>query len=92
MNRRFLLKTAALAAVPSLKLDAATGVNPNAQVLQACIVEKGGVLKIEINGQVFEPLAFRSFRPEERNIREFYGRRSHRAAAGIRVRRPRTPA
>ena len=29
-------------------------------------------MKIEINGQVFEPLAFRSFRPEERNIREFY--------------------
>lgn len=41
----------------------------------------GGVLKIEIDGTVFEPLAFRSFRPEERNIREFY-------AAGVRLMSP----
>lgn len=46
--------------------------------LTARLARKGGVLKIEINGQVFEPLAFRSFRPEERNIREFYD-------AGIRL-------
>lgn len=41
----------------------------------------GGLLKIEINGKVFEPLAFRSFRPEERNIREFYD-------AGVRLMSP----
>lgn len=46
--------------------------------LQAELVRRGGVLKIAINGEVHEPLAFRSFRPEERNIREFY-------AAGVRL-------
>ena len=47
----------------------------------AKLVRVGGVLKIDINGQIFEPLAFRSFRPEERNIREFY-------AAGVRLMSP----
>jgi hypothetical protein len=40
--------------------------------LVAKVVPLGGVLKIDINGKVFEPLAFRSFRPEDRNVREFY--------------------
>lgn len=47
----------------------------------ARLVRVGGVLKIEINGEIFEPLAFRSFRPEERNIREFYD-------AGVRLMSP----
>jgi hypothetical protein len=46
--------------------------------VNASVVPVGGVLKIEINGRVLEPLAFRSFRPEERNIREFHG-------AGVRL-------
>jgi hypothetical protein len=40
--------------------------------LVAKVVSVNGVRKIEIDGKVFEALAFRSFRPEERNIREFH--------------------
>lgn len=46
--------------------------------LVARVVSVNGVHKIEIDGKVFEALAFRSFRPEERNISEFY-------EAGIRL-------
>lgn len=31
-----------------------------------------GVLKIEIDGEIYEPLSFKSFRPTERNISDFY--------------------
>lgn len=40
--------------------------------LVAKVVKVDGVQKIRINDQLFEPLAFRSFRPEARNISEFY--------------------
>ena len=48
------------------------------QPLHAQLVDQGGVLKIAINGRVFDPLAFRSFRPEPRNIGAFYN-------AGVRL-------
>lgn len=40
--------------------------------MQAAVVNSNGVHYIEIDGTLYSPLAFRSFRPEERNIREFY--------------------
>ena len=40
--------------------------------------ERGGALKMYINGEEFEPLSFKSFRPNEQNIGEFY-------AAGVRL-------
>jgi hypothetical protein len=36
------------------------------------VVSVDGILKLEINGQVFDPLSFRSFRPENRNVGEFH--------------------
>jgi hypothetical protein len=41
--------------------------------LVAKLVRVGGVLKIEINGEVFEPLAYRSYRPTLELIRGFAG-------------------
>ena len=41
--------------------------------LRAKIVSQGGVLKIEINGQIFDPLAYRSYRPTPELIRGFAG-------------------
>jgi beta-galactosidase len=38
----------------------------------AQVVKQNGMFKIKINNQIFEPLSFRSFRPEKRNISEFY--------------------
>jgi hypothetical protein len=49
--------------------------------LVARLLREGGVLKIALNDRVCEPLAFRSFRPEARNISEFY-------AAGLRLMNP----
>jgi hypothetical protein len=46
--------------------------------LVAKVVPVNGVLKLEINGKVFEPLSFRSFRPDVRNITDFH-------KAGIRL-------
>lgn len=40
--------------------------------MQASIINKEGVYQFEINGTVYPPLSFRSFRPEKRNIQEFY--------------------
>jgi hypothetical protein len=74
MTRRCFLQTTTAAALASVAMTPKRG-------LRAKIVPVGGVLKIEINGKVFEPLAFRSFRPEERNIREFYD-------AGLRLMSP----
>ena len=37
-----------------------------------------GMLKVEIDGELFEPLSFKSFRPTKSNITEF-------AASGIRL-------
>jgi hypothetical protein len=42
------------------------------------LVERDGVTRIDIGGTVYDPLAFRSFRPTERNISDFY-------AAGVRL-------
>ena len=46
--------------------------------MQAKLVQHQGSLQIDIDGQVFSPLAFRSFRPEQRNVSEFH-------QAGIRL-------
>ena len=40
--------------------------------MQVKVIEQGGKPQIEIDGQVFSPLAFRSFRPEAYNIQAFY--------------------
>ncbi|MFA6561313.1 MAG: hypothetical protein WCV00_05340 [Verrucomicrobiia bacterium] len=65
MTRRNFLQATTAAALASVAMTPKRG-------LRAKVVPAGGALKIEINGTVFEPLAFRSFRPEERNIHEFY--------------------
>lgn len=39
---------------------------------QARLVRRNGELKVEVGGRVYEPLAFRSFRATEKNIRQFY--------------------
>jgi hypothetical protein len=41
--------------------------------LTARLVRQGGVLKIEINGTIFEPLAHRSYRPTPELIRGLAG-------------------
>jgi hypothetical protein len=46
--------------------------------LQAEVVRVGGVLKIAINGEVFDPLAYRSYRPTAELVRDF-------AATGLRL-------
>jgi len=43
-----------------------------AKTLDVCKINDRGVMKIKINDEIFDPLAFRSFAPEERNIREFH--------------------
>jgi hypothetical protein len=40
--------------------------------MEAKLVRHNGTTQISINGTVYSPLAFRSFRPEERNVTEFY--------------------
>ena len=40
--------------------------------MEARLTRVNGVLKIEIDGQIYEPLSFKSFRPTARNITEFY--------------------
>ncbi len=37
------------------------------------LIRENGVLKIQIDGQVYEPLSFKSFRPTARNISDFHG-------------------
>ncbi len=46
--------------------------------MQAFITEQNGIRQVSINGTVYPPYSFRSFRPEERNVSEFYG-------AGVRL-------
>jgi hypothetical protein len=41
--------------------------------LVAKVVRAGGVLKIAINGQIFDPLAYRSYRPTPELVRGFHG-------------------
>ena len=40
--------------------------------MTAKVRQVGGVPKIQIDDTIYDPLAFRSFRPESRNISEFY--------------------
>lgn len=42
------------------------------------VVRDNGILKIDINGKLYNPLSFKSFRPNEKNVSEFYD-------AGIRL-------
>ena len=68
-NRRdFLKTTAATLGALTLSARADEAVKP----LRTRMVMQGGRYRIEINGKLMEPLSFRSFRPEERNIREFH--------------------
>ena len=36
--------------------------------MNAKLTRINGVLKIEINGEIYEPLSFKSFRPTAKNI------------------------
>ena len=46
--------------------------------MESKIVRKNGVLMIDIDGQTYPPLSFKSFRPNKKNISDFY-------EAGIRL-------
>ena len=46
--------------------------------MKAKVVRHNGVLKIDIDGKIYNPYSFKSFRPNEKNISEFYN-------AGIRI-------
>ena len=46
--------------------------------MESRIVRKGNTVSIEINGKLYSPLSFKSFRPTDRNISDFYN-------AGIRL-------
>ena len=46
--------------------------------MQASIVRHNGQLTVDLNGQLYPALAFKSFRPNPRNVSEFY-------AAGVRL-------
>ena len=39
---------------------------------RAKVVRNNGCLKIDIDGKLFDPLSFKSFRPNPRNVSEFY--------------------
>ncbi|MHA4846713.1 hypothetical protein ACX0G7_21285 [Flavitalea antarctica] len=79
-RRKFLIDSsrAGLGVFVCSSLPGLSFLEPSKSNLVAKIVEDKGVSKISINGKIFESLSFRSFRPEERNISEFYG-------AGIRL-------
>ena len=40
--------------------------------MQVSVKRENGMLKIDIDGRLYEPLSFKSFRPNSRNISEFY--------------------
>ncbi len=40
--------------------------------MEVKLVKQNGALKININGKIIEPLSFKSFRPTDRNISDFY--------------------
>ena len=40
--------------------------------MQAKIEKRNGLLKIKIDNRYFEPLSFKTFRPSDRNISDFY--------------------
>lgn len=74
-SRRQFLSNAASVGLGTLAFN---GVFPfavyaaNKRKLIAKVVPVNGILKLEINGKIFERFSFASFRPETRNISEFY--------------------
>jgi hypothetical protein len=70
LNRRGFLKCSAALAVAA---ECAVAKTPTSPGLVAKVVRVGGVLKIAINGQVFDPLAYRSYRPTPELVRGFHG-------------------
>lgn len=40
--------------------------------MQVKVTRDNGALKVDIDGKLFAPLSFKSFRPNERNVTEFY--------------------
>ncbi len=64
-RRRFLQSATAAALAPAVMLPER---GPRARVVRI-----GDVLKIEIDGQVFDPLAYRSYRPTPELVRGFAG-------------------
>lgn len=73
-RRQFILSNT-IAGLGALALTSGFPLASRAAVkrkLVAKVLPVNGVLKLEINGEFFEPLSFRSFRPEERNITDFY--------------------
>lgn len=46
--------------------------------MKVSIKRENGFLKVDINGKLYDPLAFKSFRPNEKNVTEFY-------SAGVRL-------
>ena len=64
-RRRFLQSATATALVPAVMVPE--------RGLHARVVRVGGVLKIEIDGKVFDPLAYRSYRPTPELVRGFAG-------------------
>lgn len=40
--------------------------------MEVKLVKRNGALKIDINGEIIEPLSFKSFRPTDKNISDFY--------------------
>ena len=46
--------------------------------MQVKLEKHGGAVKINVDGQIIEPLSFKSFRPSAKNISDFY-------QAGVRV-------
>jgi len=47
-------------------------------IMNVRLIRKNGVIKVEINGEIIEPLSFKSFRPTDRNISDF-------SKAGVRL-------
>ena len=77
-NRRQFLKESTTAGLSVLAAPSMLSAAMASRKTVAKVVKQNGVFKIKINDRVFEPLAFRSFRPEQRNISEFYN-------AGVRL-------
>jgi hypothetical protein len=69
-RRKFIADTSLAGAgiwvAPALFTDRDSG------KLKVRVKEVGGVKKIEINDKIYDPLSFRSFRAEERNIKDFH--------------------
>ena len=40
--------------------------------MKVSVVRDNGALKVNINGRLYPPLSFKSFRPNPQNVSEFY--------------------